>query len=156
VDFDFISASVNKSLGLGVTGYLETSISGGGFLNHRKLFAPDFKYFDVNNQLVQFSHNTNRFYLLDYYTSIQSGAFLEAHATYASDKLLLKRLPLLNRTMIQENLFVNYLNTSHKNNYCELGYSLNNIFLMMDAMFVVGFENFKYKSAGVKISINLE
>jgi len=155
VNYDFVSASINQNLKIGFDNYLDYSVTAGGFINDKKLFAPDFKYFNVNNQAVLFTQSANRFYLLDYYKSIQSGYFLEAHTAINFKKLIFMRLPLLNRTLMRESLFGSYLTTDFKNHYFEIGYGLNNIFLIMDAAVVAGFENGKHQSTGMKLSFNL-
>ena len=57
---------------------------------------------------------------------------------------------------MSENIFVNYLNTPEIKNYMEAGYGLNKIFLLMNIEAVAGFENGKFRSAGIRVSVNLK
>ncbi|MBN1819440.1 MAG: carboxypeptidase-like regulatory domain-containing protein [Prolixibacteraceae bacterium] len=155
VNYDFISASVNQSLTMGINSF-EYSLTFGGFLNSKKLYTPDFKYFNSNNQMISFSKSANKFYNFNYYKSLQSGYFIEGHAHFNLENFFLTRLPLVNRTMLSESIGVNYLSTGLKNHYSEIIYSLNNIFLLMDAGFVVSFENLNFQSFGFRLGINLE
>ena len=97
----------------------------------------------------------NTYRLLPYYSYATDRGFFEGFVYWENDRLLLKRLPLLNRTLISESLFINYLSTAELNSYFEIGYGLNNIFLFLNLEGVAGFENGKYKMAGLRISVNI-
>lgn len=80
---------------------------------------------------------------------------VEGHISWSTDRLLFKRLPLINNTLIEENLFFNYLTTPDHLNYIEIGYGLSNIFLMFNIEGMIAFENWNYKMVGLRISTNI-
>jgi hypothetical protein len=68
----------------------------------------------------------------------------------------MKQLPILKSSSITEKLFVNYLCTPEIKNYMETGYGINNLFILLNVEAVTGFENGKFRSAGIKVSLNLK
>ena len=68
-----------------------------------------------------------------------------------SDRLFLKRLPLIQNTKIIEELRFSYLTNNYLTNYYELGYSLRNIFAGFFFEIGVGFENPNSLQYGVKL-----
>jgi hypothetical protein len=103
-----------------------------------------------------FSSYENSFRLLPFYQYSTSDQFLEAHANWQTRRLILKQLPVIRNSMITEKLFVNYLITPELKNYVETGYGISNLFLLLNVEAVAGFENGKFRSAGVKVSVNLK
>ncbi len=81
---------------------------------------------------------------------------MEGHANWQSRRLIVKRLPLIRNTLVSEKLFVNYLSTPELNNYVETGYGISNIFLLLNVEAVAGFEDGKFRSAGIKVSMTLK
>jgi hypothetical protein len=63
---------------------------------------------------------------------------------------------LIKNSSMSEKLFVNYLSTPEIKNYVETGYGISNLFLLLNIEAVAGFENGKFRSAGVKVSLNLK
>ncbi len=155
-DFDFVEIGVNQSLSTGLNDRLWYRMNGGGFITNKEVFFADFRQFSSNPVLLMSSDSRrNTYRLLPYYSYATDRGFFEGFVYWENDRLLLKRLPLMNRTLISESLFINYLSTSELNNYFEIGYGLNNIFLFLNLEGVVGFENGKYKMAGLRISVNI-
>lgn len=88
-----------------------------------------------------------------YYKFSTKQSYLESHASLRDDRLLLKRLPLLNKTLLQENIYLNYLSTNQKKNYFEAGYGLNQVFLLFNLEIFTGFEDMKNKTTGFKLVV---
>ena len=154
-DYSLLETGLKQRLNIGFNSTLDYAFEAGKYLGSKTLFAQDFRYFNANNRLFAFSNQKNKFHLLDYYEAVSAGHFVEGHLYGEFEKIFLKRLPLLNRTLVSEILFVNYLHTENLPHYVELGYGLHDLFLMVDIDFVSGFEEGKYSSSGLKISINL-
>jgi len=96
------------------------------------------------------------FRLLDYYQHSTNDKYLEGHLQFSSDRLLLKRLPILNNSLaIQEKIFVNYLTSPNYKNYWEVGYGLSQIFLLLDIEVFCNFKGKEYQETGLKIKLNL-
>jgi hypothetical protein len=88
--------------------------------------------------------------LLEYYRYSASDKYLEAHLYYETPFLLLKFLPFFSNRFWQEGAQLNYLHTNGIKNYMEFGYTIG---FGWQAGVFVGFENFKYRSFGVKLSL---
>jgi hypothetical protein len=82
--------------------------------------------------------------------------YLEAHANLDMDKFLIKRLPLINGTLIREKFKLSYMTSESIKSYAELSYGLDDIFLLFDVAVTVGFKDWKNRQTGFRISINLE
>jgi len=96
------------------------------------------------------SFTQQSFNLLEYYRYSASGTYLEAHVYYATPFLLLKFFPFFSNRLWQEGVQFNYLHTDRIKNYMELGYTIG---LGWQAGVFAGFENFRYRSFGVKLSL---
>jgi len=68
----------------------------------------------------------------------------------------LKHLPIIKNSSVSESLFMNLLSTPGMKNYLEAGYGLHQLFLLLNIEAVAGFENGKFRSTGVRVSINLK
>lgn len=155
-DFDFIEIGVNHSISTGLNDRLWYAVNGGGFITNQRLYFADYKQFKSNPVLLMSTKNKrNTYRLLPYYNYATNKGFIEGFVFWENDRFLLKRLPLVNRTLITEGLMFNYLSTSDLKNYFELGYGVYNIFLFLNVEAVVGFENGKYWMTGFKISANI-
>jgi hypothetical protein len=65
---------------------------------------------------------------MDYYSNSTQNSFIEIHSDFEFNRLLFKRLPYLNMTSLQENIFINFLQTKEMNKtHTEIGYSLSRI-----------------------------
>jgi len=154
--YDLLKLGVKQKISWGIDEHVSYSVNGGSFLNARKVYFEDFQHF--NSQSVAFGFNSfdNSFRLLPFYEYSTQKSFLDTHISWQSRRLILKQLPILKNSSMSENVFVNYLNTPEIKNYMEAGYGLNKLFLLMDIEAVAGFENGKFRSAGIRVSINLK
>jgi len=153
--FSYIGASIHQELGLGFNDYINYKVKAGSFLSKDKLYFTDYNHFKTNKPEVMLDADIKTFRLLDYYRYSNNSDFIEAHVKYTSDRLLLKRLPILNNSMlIQENIFINYLTQEDKKNYWELGYSLSQLFLIADLEYVSSFDGSKYRESSIKLKLN--
>ncbi|MFA8435052.1 MAG: DUF5686 and carboxypeptidase regulatory-like domain-containing protein [Marinifilaceae bacterium] len=154
-DYDFLSSSIYHGLNVGFNDFFHYFIRGGIFLNNDQVFFPDFHHFSTNKPLIMMDGGLSTFRLLPYYKHSTQDKFLEGHIQFISDRLILKRLPVLNNSLVlQERVFLNYLTQPGFENYYEAGYGLSNIFLLLDIEVIAGFKGKKYKEAGVKLKFN--
>ena len=79
---------------------------------------------------------------------------MEAHSLYEADNIIIKQLPFFKGTVFTENLYLSYYNTKALRNYVEVGYGIDKIWVLMEVKAIVGFEDGKYRSWGISISIN--
>lgn len=152
------NSSYHMLLG-GLNQHIETSrgstlqyrLESGIFNSIKDIQFSEFKHFNTQFMVVQFTDFENSFQLLDFYKYSTSKNYIEGHIQYQTDLLLLKRLPLISNTIWNENLYLNYLNTPAVKNYVELGYGIGQIYLIGNISVFGSFENGKYKSVGMKL-----
>jgi hypothetical protein len=150
-NFDRLTAGVRQNIETGLMQQFSYLVRGGMFVNSRKVFFPDFRHFTaVEIPVTIGSISSQSFNLLEYYRYSTSGKYLEAHIYYYAPFLLLKHLPFFSNRLWQEGLQFNYLCTPGIRNYMELGYTVG---IVWQAGVFAGFENFSYRSFGVKLSL---
>ncbi len=153
VDFDRLEVSVRQGLHIRRIGRFNYKLTAGSFLNSNDLFFADYKHFGTNTPFLIGSSERNIFRLPDYYDYSSDKSYFEGHAKLESDRILLKRLPVLNKTLMREAIYINYLATTGNKPYYEFGYGLNQIFLMFNVEVFVGFKGTTHEYTGIKIGI---
>ncbi len=154
IDYDFISFSIQDDFYTGHNDKFDYALSAGGFLNKKNVLYPDFKQFNTQYSPVVISAPKHFFRLMPYYKYTSKNFYLNIHTQWETDRLLLKYLPKLNETLINESLFVNFLAVENKEPYWETGYGLRNIFFVMDLEVISSFSGEKYQSTGFKLKFN--
>jgi hypothetical protein len=154
--YDLLKLGVRQKISWGIDEHISYSVNGGSFLNSRKVYFEDFQHFNTQSVVFGFNSFDNSFRLLPFYEYSTQKSFLDTHISWQSRRLILKQLPILKNSSMSENLFVNYLDTPEIKNYMEVGYGLNKIFLLMNVEAVAGFENGKFRSTGIRVSVNLK
>lgn len=153
-DYDYLEGAVSQQINFAISDRFSYQLLGGGFLNRKKVFFEDFRHFNTHLPVFVAGSSANTFRLLPFYNYSTSKRFIEAHANLNSRKLVLKQLPLLENTGLEESLFMNYLSTPGLHNYTELGYGINHIFALMNVEFISSFSGTKYRSSGIKLVLN--
>ncbi len=153
--FDLIRLGIRQKIDFGFDKHFSYLINAGKFLNSSHLYFEDFQHFNTQPTALLFSSTENCFRLLPFYTYSTGKQYAEANVNYQTNRLILKWLPLIKKSSISEVLFVNYLTTPEIKNYVETGYGFKNLFLLLNAEVVAGFENGSFRSAGLKVSVNL-
>jgi hypothetical protein len=155
-DYNLVEVGLKQSREWGMMHAFSWNFKAGKFLSTNKIFAMDHKYFNNQDLPVLVSDHTDAFRLLPYYRYNSTGEFAEAHLTFTTPYLIVKYLPFLSNKLWCENLHLNYLTGSNIPQYLEAGYSVSQIYLMGSVGVYAGFSDWKYKSVGVKISLDLE
>jgi len=153
--FDFVKLGIHQKIAFGISDHFSYSVNTGWFINNRKVYFEDFQHFNTQPTGFLFASYENSFRLLPCYAYSTSNQFLETHANWQARRMILKLLPIIKNISASENLFVNFISTPELKNYVETGYGLSNLFLILNIEAVAGFENGKYRSAGIKVSLNL-
>ncbi|TKG94260.1 carboxypeptidase-like regulatory domain-containing protein [Puteibacter caeruleilacunae] len=154
-DYDFLNMAIYDNFKLGLKDYFSYVVSGGVFLNDRRLYMQDFKHFATNATEIMIKHTRPLFRGLPYYEYSTDDYFLQGNFNWSSDRLVVKRLPVFNNTLISESIFVNTLKSGDKDLYWECGYGVNNILLLFDLEFVTSFVKDKHQISEFRIGINL-
>lgn len=153
VDYDQLEFNVRQRLNLRRIGTFRYSLTTGSFLNNSKVYFADYKHFGTNYPFLIGTSEGSTFRLIDYYDYSTSNSYFEAHARVENDRILLKRLPVLNKTLMRETVYFNYLSTTESKPYYEVGYGLNQIFLMFNLEVFAGFKGQTHEYTGIKIGI---
>ena len=154
--YDLVKLGIRQKIDFGIDDHFTYSVTGGKFLNRDRVYFDDFQHFNTQSTGFLFSSYENSFRLMPFYQFSTSDQFLEGHANWQTRRLILKQLPVIKSSSISEKLFVNYLNTPELKSYVEMGYGISNLFLLLNVEAVAGFENGKFRSASVKVSLNLK
>lgn len=153
--FDMLELGIRQTIGFGISDNISYQVNTGKFLNRDRLYFEDFRHFNTQLTNFLFSRYDNSFRLLPFYQYSTNSQYAEVHTTWQSRRLVLKLLPLIKSSLVSEKLFVNYLATPRLKNYLEAGYGIDNIFLLLNIEAVAGFENGKFSSSAIKVSLNL-
>ena len=152
-DFDQLELSVKQGINVRRLGTVRYSLAAGSFLNDNDLYFADYKHFGTNTSFIIGTSEGGSFRLMDYYEYSTHKSYFEGHVRLESDRILLKRLPVLNKTLMREAVYFNYLSTTGNYPYFEVGYGLNQIFLMFNVEVFGGFKGAQHEYTGIKIGI---
>ncbi|MCX6333853.1 MAG: DUF5686 family protein [Bacteroidia bacterium] len=152
--YDMIRFEVSRNHSAGFSEF-NWRVRTGGFLNNTNVPYYDFFHFNTQPIYVLIDDYRDAFKLPAYYSLSTPEFFGEVHLKYTTPYLFLKYLPVLSKTLMRENLSFSYLGSRYHKNYTEFGYSITELFLMGEAGVYAGFEDLKFKSAGVKIVIKI-
>ncbi len=154
VDFHHFIFGVKQNLSPGSMRRLDYFIHGGFFSRSKSLFFADYRHFGSTDFPLTGSSITsdNLFHLLPRYKYSTADRYLEAHIYYQAPVILIKNIPWFGKRLWREGIQINYLTNRVIHNYTELGYTVG---LIWQAGIFVGFDNFKYRSFGFKVSLPL-
>lgn len=153
--FDLMKLGIKQKVEYGIENQISYRVNVGKFINKQKLYFEDFQHFNTQSTNFMFSSYDNSFRQLPFYQYSTGKQFAEAGAEWQLRRLIVKRLPLFKNSSVSEKLFVNYLTTPEIKNYVETGYGISNLFLLLNIEAVAGFENGKFSSSAIKVSLNL-
>jgi hypothetical protein len=153
--FNMFRFEVSRTHETGPFAELRWQVRTGGFADNRNLSFFDFFHFNSQTVTLLIDDYHDAFFLPAYYSLSSSEFFGELHLEYTTPYFLLKLLPGLSKTLLRENISLSYLGRRFHSNYTELGYSLSEIFLLGKAGIYVGFDDLKFRSAGVRFTLRL-
>ncbi len=154
--YNMLMGEVNRTSRFGALNEFRWRIRGGGFFNSDNVRLPDMHYFNTQSSPVLLNNYEDAFFMAPVYSLAARNAFAEAHARYTTPTLLLKRLPLLSRTLIRENIGFSAAWTSESGYYWEAGYSLSEVFLLANIGVWTGFRGIGFESAGIRVVLRIE
>lgn len=146
--------SVRQQIEFGMFNTLVWSANAGAYWNARQLQFPDYKHFAATRLPVTEREFDNGFFLLNNYAYSTATRWAQAGLTWHTPYLLLKQLPFLKRSQFDEALHLRSLVVYGQHPYTEIGYSIGFSDWIRAGVFV-GFENLKYRSVGISVSIPL-
>jgi len=154
-DFQFLSFSVQQSFSYRLINKISYHFEAGRFLNNEQVFFPDFKNFNTAPFYLQTNTGSDGFSLLNYYRYNTRDEYAQAHFSVEDNHILLKYLPLLNRTNLTEELHINFLYNDLISDYYELGYSRKRIDLMINLGIYSAFNGSKFDQIGFRIGFEI-
>lgn len=148
-----VQLSVKQAFDSRLLGRLEYHVTGGSTLGDPALHFADWHHFNTNSTLVGPYQGLDVFRGLGQYERSTAQAYATLHLRYEHNRILLKRLPFMGKSLIRESLFVNQLVTADGKPWLEVGYGLQQVFLLFNTEVFSGFEGGRFKSAGLRIGI---
>ena len=155
-DFDFAHIQVAQTRDFGYHKNIDYTVDAGKFLNTKELFFADFHHVYSNQVGVSLNRGLNTLQLLPTYMPSTPEWYVRAYARYRTPYLALKYIPIFTNPLIREGVQVSYLMQPNLKHYTELGYSLNNLFMLLELGVFMGFEQGKYRSWGFRVAVPLE
>ena len=153
VSYNRLEAGVRQTVRLNIFDSFAYMLNAGTFLFSGSACLPDYKHFDTNELFVSGSSAESSFSLLDNYAYSTLDEWLQAHLSYTSNYLLVKRLSFLQNYLFDEALHLRTVRIRGKN-HIETGYSLG--FGDTGRLgFFVAFGNGRYSAAGFSLSLPL-
>lgn len=154
-NYDLLSATVSDHIKLGLLGKLGYRIRGGGFLDTKKLYFMDFKYFLGNQTIFNTNDYLSSFRLLPYYTFSANRWFAEAHAEHHFQGLLFGRIPMLKKTSMQELIGIHALSSNKLDYYYEVNFGIEKIFRVIRFDYVLGYSPYDNLKQGFTFGLEL-
>lgn len=153
--FDMVRFEISRRSEPGPFSEFRWKVRTGGFINSSGLSYYDFTGFNPQPVRVLLDDYDDSFKLPAYYSLDTPDFFGEIHLKYTTPYFLLKLLPGLSNTLMRENLSLSYLGTRGRGSYTEAGYSMSQIFFLGEIGIYAGFDDLKYRQAGIKIILNI-
>jgi hypothetical protein len=154
--FDMLMAEINHVGHFGALNEFRWKLRGGGFVNSHNLLLQDMYFFNTQQSPVLLNNYDDAFYLKPFYSISSPSYFAEGHIRYTSPTILIKRLPVLSRTLIRENIGLSALWTHYYGLYYEACYTLSEIFFMGELGLYAGFRGLFFESLAVRLTLRLE
>jgi hypothetical protein len=148
-------ASASKRKDTGPMAELYWKVRAGAIISSDSITFNDFFHFNTQPVAVLLNDYRDAFFLPGWYSLATDKWFIEGHLRYTNPYILIKLLPGISNTLMRENLHARYLLTPQTNHYFEFGYSISEIFLLGEVGIFTGFENFEFRSAGVRVILKI-
>ncbi len=153
--FDQLESEIKHQFKLGLFETFNYNVIAGWFPNNNEMHFSNFKHFGIYEFPVMTTSLSPAYHTMKTYSASTNEWYLSAFAQYRTPYLLLKYIPIFDKTIMTEDLYASYLKTPVTKDYIEIGYALTNIYLFGNIGVFVGFEDFKYANWGIKFSISL-
>ncbi|MGW8317216.1 MAG: DUF5686 family protein, partial [Bacteroidales bacterium] len=151
-DFARLEGGISQDLEVGLLSQLRWSLEGGTFLRHSSVHYSDFKHFKSGPLLLDKAGFEDALMLMDYYEASTSEYWAGADVRLTSSYLLIKFLPWFSERLWKESVGFSYLYTPATPHYMQLGYSLEEIFFLMDLGVYVAAQEGRYKGFGARVN----
>ena len=151
-DFGQLQAAIYQNTELGLMSKLRWSLESGLFFRDESIHFSDFRHFKSGPLILDMAGFDDAFMLMDYYEASTSEHWFRGDVKLTSSYLLIKFLPWFSERLWTESLSAAYLYTPAIPHYMQVGYSLNEIFFLVDLGVYVGFQDWGYKGFGARVN----
>lgn len=151
--FHRLELSLNQDIGFGFLNSLKWFVNAGTMFDKKDLYFSDFKHFAATDLFVTRFPFDRCFSLINNYEYSTSNRWVQAHLTWTSPYLLIKRLPLFEDKFFDEALHLRTLLVDGRKPYSEVGYSIGLPETGRVGVFA-GFDRLKCRSVGVSVSLH--
>ncbi|CAG5068420.1 hypothetical protein DYBT9623_01151 [Dyadobacter sp. CECT 9623] len=155
VDYSLLQGTIRQNLNLGPRSNLEYFVNGGGFLSKNQMYFPDFRHFMGNEFFFQYAYPPDQFRMLPYYTYSTASRFLQAHATFSTQRFVITRIEALRTTGISETMQLHYLKVPTIRNYTEVVYGIDDILRILRLEAVAQFHGSKFQGMGWRFGTSI-
>ncbi len=145
--------SLRQSIGSRLWGKLDYEVEAGDFLGDKPLHFADWKHYCVSNTHVGPYAPLGSLRSAGNYERSTDGRFAAFRLAYSHSRILLKRLPFLAESLIRESVFAHQMMNSGQKTLTEIGYGIQQLFLVMNAEAFAAFEGGRFREAGIRIGI---
>ncbi|MDR1974223.1 MAG: DUF5686 family protein [Bacteroidales bacterium] len=139
-DFDYLQFSVSQTVRKTMLHTFRYNVFGGYFPRKNEMHFSEY-YHPALMGTVFFDTYKNMYQVLRNYRASTDEWVAGVNFNYEAMYLIFKFIPWLNKTLITENLYFNYLETPAVRHYVEVGYSINRILMFGDIGFSLSFED---------------
>ncbi len=154
--YDLLKGGISMHHNLGAMKQFRWNVTGGGFINRQNVQLQDMQFFNTQSSPVIINNYDDAYYLKKNYAIASPSLFAGVNMKYTTPCLVLKRLPVLSKTLMRENVILSWLWTPDYKHYTEVGYSVSEIFLFTEAGVYAGFRNNSFDSAGFRLILRLD
>jgi len=151
-DYGQLQATLWQNTDVGLMSKIRWSIQSGFFFRNESIHFSDYKHFKSSPLVFDMANYYNALMLMDYYEASTSNHWFSTDFIFTSSYLLIKFLPWFSERLWTESLSAAYLYTPAIPHYMQVGYSLNEIFFLVDLGVYVGFQDWGYKGFGARIN----
>ncbi len=152
-EYQLLNGGLTHRFDAGLLSELEWNLDGGYFLNARSVHFSDFKHFKSSPLLIDMAGFDHGLLLMDFYEASTAEYWASGEAVLTSSYLLLKFLPWFSERLWKESLRIYYVYTPATPHYVQAGYSLNELFFLMDVGVFAAFQGGEYKGFGVRLNL---
>ncbi len=151
-DFGRLEGEISQNMDVGLLSELHWSLYGGAFVRNSSIHYSDFKHFKSSPLLLDMAGFGDALMLMDYYEASTSEYWAGSDVRLTSSYLLIKFLPWFSERLWKESIGFSYLYTPATPHYMQLGYSLEEIFFLVDLGVYVAYQEGHYKGFGARVN----
>ncbi|MCK4750809.1 MAG: hypothetical protein KAT15_27315, partial [Bacteroidales bacterium] len=151
-DYSMVELGIQHTIEVGLLSELEWSLGTGYFLDPGSIHFSDFKHFKSSPLIIDMAGFDQALMLMNYYEASTGEYWAEVQSTLTSSYLLVKFLPWFSERLWKESVRISYLYTPRIPHYLQLGYSLNEVFFLVDLGVYTAFQDWEYKGFGVRVN----